>query len=217
VTAVPVLAHHPGLVYAAALRGAPCLVHGLGKLPRRLPVAGWSGYVDAADRVLLEHCTEPVLDVGCGPGRMAEHLSRLGVEVLGVDLVPEAVRQTRVRGVPAVCADVFGPVPHEGHWATALLADGNVGIGGDPHRLLRRLHGLLMPSGRVVLDLAGPGTGLRTMDLVLECGERRSHPMPWAEVGPEAVADLAAETGFVPDVLECRAGRWFAVLRRRPG
>ncbi len=215
-TAVPVLAHHPGLVYSHALRGAPCLVHGLGALPHRLPVESWSGYVDEADRALLERCTGPVLDVGCGPGRMTAHLVRLGVEVLGVDLVPEAVRQTRARGVPAVCADVFGPLPHAGHWATALLADGNVGIGGDPHRLLRRLHGLLLPAGRVVLDLAEPGTGLRTMDLVLECGDRRSRPMPWAVLGPEAVAGLAAETGFEAVVVDRHAERWFAVLQRSP-
>ena len=215
-TALPELAHHPGLVYAHALRGVPCLVHGLGALPRRLPVESWSGYVDEADRALLECCTGPVLDVGCGPGRMAEHLVRLGVEVLGVDLVPEAVRQTQARGVPAVCADVFGPVPHAGQWSTALLADGNIGIGGDPHRLLRRLLELLAPAGRVVLDLAEPGTGLRTMDLVLECGERRSHPMPWAVLGAEAVSEVAVAAGFEAVLVDRHAGRWFAVLQRRP-
>jgi SAM-dependent methyltransferase len=216
VTALPVLEHHPVLVYAAALRGAPCLVHGLGTLPRRLPVEGWSGYVDESDRVLLERCAGPVLDVGCGPGRMAEHLVHLGVEVLAVDVVPEAVRQARARGVPALCADVFGPLPHAGLWATALLADGNVGIGGDPHRLLGRLHGMLIPTGRVVLDLAEPGTGLRKMELVLECGERRSRPMPWAVLGPEAVAGLAADTGYDTVAVDHHAGRWFAELRRRP-
>jgi len=38
---------------------------------------------------------------------------------------------------------VFDALPAEGRWHTALLADGNVGIGGDPIRLLSRLRGLI--------------------------------------------------------------------------
>ena len=53
--------------------------------------------------------------------------------------------------------DVFGPLPGEGRWDTALLADGNIGIGGDPVALLARVRELLAPEGRVVVDLAAPG------------------------------------------------------------
>ena len=41
------------------------------------------------------------------------------------------------RGGAALRRDVFAPLPGEGRWYTALLADGNVGIGGDPVALLQ--------------------------------------------------------------------------------
>jgi hypothetical protein len=34
-----------------------------------------------------------------------------------------------------------------------LLLDGNIGIGGDPHRLLRRVRELLTPTGRLLVEL----------------------------------------------------------------
>ena len=48
--------------------------------------------------------------------------------------------------------DLFGPLPGEGTWAHVLLADGNIGIGGDPLRLLRRAARLLRPGGTVLVE-----------------------------------------------------------------
>jgi len=202
-------------VYAAALRGEPCLAHGLGSVPHILPLACWSNPADGTDRALLAHCTGATLDIGCGPGRMTQHLAQRGLRVLGIDVVDEAVRQARARGVGALVRDVFGPLPGEGRWDTALLADGNIGIGGDPRRLLRRVAELLSPRGRVVLDIAAPGSGLRTVNVTLECGGRRSGPFPWAVVGPEAPATLAAQLGFWVTLTDRVGSRWFAVLDRR--
>jgi SAM-dependent methyltransferase len=39
----------------------------------------------------------PVLDVGCGPGRMTRVLADRGVDVSGIDLAPEMVRIARAR------------------------------------------------------------------------------------------------------------------------
>ncbi|MDP9442781.1 MAG: hypothetical protein M3P34_11540, partial [Actinomycetota bacterium] len=52
---------------------------------------------------------------------------------------------------------VFGALPGEGRWATALLIDGNIGIGGDPVALLRRVAELLRPAGVVLVELDAPG------------------------------------------------------------
>ncbi len=205
---------HLGQIYSAALRGEPCLVHGLDEAPRPLPVDFWAGNVDDTDRTLLGHCHGPTLDIGCGPGRMSQHLVQRGERVLGIDVVPEAVRQTRARGAGALLRDVFAPLPWEGCWGTALLADGNIGIGGDPLRLLRRVAQLLAPGGRVVVDIAGPGSGLQTYAMSLECGGLRSDVFPWAEVGPEALADLAPQAGFAVSVVDSIDGRWFAVAER---
>ena len=101
-----------------------------------LPVGRWRSNADAEDCALLDHCVGHTIDVGCGPGRMSEHLMARGHGVLGIDLVAEAVRQARRRGVAALRRDVFAQLPGEGRWDTVLLADGNIGIGGDPVALL---------------------------------------------------------------------------------
>ncbi len=161
---------------------------------------------------MLAHCRGRTLDIGCGPGRMSAHLASLGLPVVGLDLVPEAVAQTRARGVPAVEGDVFGPLPHEGSWETALLADGNIGIGGDPVHLLRRVRAILAPAGRVVADLAAHGAGVRRTSLTIHTSDQESHPFPWAVVGVEAIAGVADGAGLVTREVHEHAGRWFAVL-----
>ena len=187
---------------------------GLTAEPFSLPVADWSRPVSGSDLALLAHCRGATLDVGCGPGRMTRALADSGHVVLGIDVVPEAVRMTRRRGGAALVRDVFGSVPGEGRWHTALLADGNIGIGGDPRALLLRLHGLLAPGGRVVVDLAAPGAGVRTRSVRLQTELLRSRPFPWAVVGADAIGPLAVASGFVVLGLHVHCGRWFAVLAR---
>jgi len=199
-------------VFASALRGVPCDVVGLGPDPSPLPVAHWARDADASDRAVLAHCAGPTLDIGCGPGRMSADLATLGRSVLGIDVVAEAVAQARARGVAALLRDVFSPLPGEGRWATVLLADGNIGIGGNPVRLLRRVHVLLGPHGRAVVDLAPYGLGLRTTTVHLRTARHRSRPFDWSVVGADAVGVVADAAGFVVLGIHEYAGRWFAVL-----
>jgi SAM-dependent methyltransferase len=198
-------------VYAAALTGdGRAVVRGNGD--DRLLLQRWLGVADASDMALLAHCRGRTLDIGCGPGRMSAHLASLGLVVVGLDLVPAAVAQTRARGVPAVQGDVFAAVLHEGDWDTALLADGNIGIGGDPVRLLRRVRRLLAPGGRVVADLAAYGAGVRRTSLTIRTQQQHSEPFPWAVVGADAVAAVAESAGLAAVEVHEHAGRWFAVL-----
>lgn len=201
-------------VYTDALRGECCRVRGIFPGDRVLPVHDWVRPVSHADRALLSHCRGATLDVGCGPGRMSAHLAESGHVVLGVDIVREAVEQARRRGVAALRRNVFETLPGEGRWDTVLLADGNIGIGGAPLRLLRRASQLLNGAGRVVCDLAAPGTGVRHHDARLVTDLKRSRPFPWAQVGPEAVGGIAADAGLSLAHLGDHHGRWYAVLVR---
>ena len=181
---------------------------------RRVPVplGRWLGPPAPEEDRLLARAVGPVLDVGCGPGRHVLALQRRGLVVLGVDVSAAAVRLARGRGAPAVRGSVFSALPGAGRWRTALLLDGNVGIGGDPAALLRRIAGVLRPRGRVLAEVEPPGFATR-VDLVrLECGGRLGAPFPWARVGVDGLDEIGGSLA-VHDAWS-DGGRWFAELRR---
>lgn len=198
-----------------ALRGAECQLMVAGRAPMPLPIADWTRPPDRDDHALLDLCVAPVLDIGCGPGRLTAALSARGVPALGVDVSAEAVRQATARGARALRRDVFDPLPGEGSWATALLADGNIGIGGDPLALLVRLRRLLAPGGLVVTEVAGPGLTTRSVTAHLRCLGARSAEFPWAVVGADGLPELTAAAGLVVRRLVRSGERWFAVLGER--
>ena len=199
-------------VFASALNGAPTVVVGLGDEPSALPVHLWSRPADDSDLSLLDLCDGATLDVGCGPGRMTEALAARGHVTLGIDVVEAAVELTLQRGVSALRRDVFDRVPGEGRWHTALLADGNIGIGGDPAALLDRVRHVLVPGGRIVVELAGPGAGASEGWAVLKGSVGRSKPFRWATLGTDDIGRIATEAGLmVLSVQQC-GHRWAAVL-----
>ena len=195
-------------LYEEALAGAP------GAGVRVRTAQGDSAPLDAArflsraapgDRSLLDRCTGPTLDVGCGPGRLTAALAWRGVPVLGIDVAAVAVRLAAERAGEAcvLLRDVFAPVPRAGRWTSVLLADGNAGIGGDPETLLARVRELLAPGGRVLAEAARPGTGLRRTSVRLEADDgRRSEWFPWALADTDALAAAGAGAGLLP------ADRW---------
>jgi len=175
-----------------------------------MAVERWCGVVSPAERALLARARPPVLDVGCGPGRIAAHLARQGVIVLGIDVAAPAVRLARARGAPATVGSVFGPVPGAGAWRTVVLLDGNLGIGGDPVALLVRVRGLLAEGGRVLCDVEPPGRPTRSLTLGL-AGSTAAR-QPWAQVGADGLAKVAGAAGLVVRQLWTAEGRWFAEL-----
>jgi SAM-dependent methyltransferase len=180
-----------------------------------LPLDRWVGIADASDAEVLALAAGPVLDLGCGPGRHLAALQASGKVALGVDLSPVAVRLARRRGATAIPGDVFGTVPRTGRWRTALLLDGNVGIGGAPEALLRRTRELLAPGGAALVELDPPGAPTLRTRVRIEAGGEVSDWFRWARVGVDGIAPLAARAGL-PDVdIVCAAGRWLARLRGR--
>ncbi|PZS38702.1 MAG: SAM-dependent methyltransferase, partial [Pseudonocardiales bacterium] len=83
---------------------------------RIFPVAPqrWLAPADDEDVWLLNRCTGPTVDVGCGPGRLVAELAGRGVPALGVDCSPLAVRQCHSRGAAVLHRDVFATLPGEG-------------------------------------------------------------------------------------------------------
>lgn len=217
-------------VYDSALRraaaGRPALLtfragHGA---EQRVDPARWCRPRLPGDAGLLARCGGPTLDIGCGPGRLTAALTGTGVPALGIDVSAEAVRQARQRGASALRRDVFRPLPGQGRWRSLLLADGNIGIGGDPGALLARCRELMGPRGRLHAEVAAPGTpswsGLATLSAAgapadASAGAPAGAVLPWATVAADDLAAIAASAGLRVVTTWQEAGRWFATLAAR--
>jgi SAM-dependent methyltransferase len=179
-----------------------------------LPLQRYLGPLTDADRDVLARAAAPVLDVGCGPGRHVLALARRGTLALGVDVSPVAVRMARAGGASVLHGSVFDQVPGAGTWGTALLLDGNIGIGGRPTALLARLAALLRPGGLVLAELEAPGVASGRAVIRLEAEDVVSDWFRWAHVGADAIEAHASAAGLAVTETWERDERWFACLAR---
>ncbi len=203
-----------GHLYEQALAGysRPQIEHADGRVSP-LDAQRWLRTVPG-DGSLIGRCAGPVLDVGAGPGRLTVALAARGIPALAIDITPYAVVLARSAGALALQRDVFGPLPGTGRWATILLADGNIGIGGDPAALLRRAATLLRPGGAVLAEVSSPGTAPRRELVRLRTADGPGPWFPWAWLDPGHVEQLAAWCGLHPAAVWSDSGRWFTLLRR---
>jgi hypothetical protein len=173
----------------------------------------WLRPADAVDAMVVSRCESPVIDIGCGPGRMVAALQRSGRAVLGIDISKSAV-EIGVRGGGQILRrDLADQLPGEGRWGTALLLDGNVGIGGDVAGLLLRCRDLVGPGGLIICETDPDPERCDRYDLVLTDTHRFSEPMAWASTGIRALQRIAATLDLIV-VEEWQAGgRAFVSLR----
>ncbi|WP_331271330.1 class I SAM-dependent methyltransferase [Mycobacterium simiae] len=191
------------VIYCAGAAGTPCWARNHRGDVRELPMRRWFGSSGAsaadrlADNVVVAECSgRPTLDLGCGPGRFTGWLQRDGAAALGVDASAVAVAFTRRRGGTAMRRDLFGPLPAEGCWDNVLLADGNIGIGGDPVRTLNRAADLLAPGGAIIVELENPEVAVSYEMLRWETEYAAGHWFPWARVGAPVLGALADAAGL---------------------
>jgi SAM-dependent methyltransferase len=178
-----------------------------------VPLERWLGGVSAGDELVLRCATAPVLDVGCGPGRLLAALAAAGKPALGIDPCTAAVRLASERGVATV-GSVFDLDAEPGAWGTVLLLDGNIGIGGSPVALLRRCAELLRRRGQVVAEVGPPGTPSHATTLRLEGAGAVSAWFRWGRVSVDALGGLGDEAGLHLSRTLHHEGRWFGVLTR---
>ena len=204
--------------WAAALRGA---VRSLFLVPtdpaavvEHLDVRRWTTAADPVDRSALDGLAGPLLDIGSGPGRMVRAALDAGIEAYGLDADPTAVETSRQAGIPVLAGSVFDPLPDEGAWASLLLLDGNIGIGGDVEALLARCAELLRPGGVLVAEADADPTRDDVTDYRVRDSEgRESEVFPWSQVGLVALHRRAH--GFALERTWELDGRSFVALRNR--
>jgi len=215
----PALCEAVDHIYRAGADGAACWTRNHDGQLRELPINRWMGgqFTNTDDRLVDEHllaqCSaRPTVDLGCGPGRFTAALHSRGHAALGIDNSHAAVELTRKRGAAAIRADLFAPLPAEGCWDQVLLADGNIGIGGDPVRMLRRAACLLAPGGLVIVDLESSAAGIWHETLRWETNQHVGPWFPWSRVGADALGDLALAAGLMVSSVFEMYSRVIAVL-----
>ncbi len=186
----------------------------------------------------LDLCVGKVLDVGAGAGCHALELQARGVEVLAIDRCEGHVEVMRRRGVrEAQRARPEDLASGAGSFRTLLLLMHGLGLAGDTdglRRLLEAADALLEPGGCLLLDSRDPGSacedapraglsaegdlgepGFAVAELQLEYAGRRGASFGWLFGGAAAVARLAAEQGWLTEVVWAEdEGRYLARISR---
>ncbi len=187
-----------GHLYDRALGGERCWVrHDDGEV-RVLPAHRWLGdrglpngsepSDEVFDETVTQMCSGPTIELGCGPGRLVARLIRRGIPALGIDRSATAIR------------------------LTVLLVDGNVGLGGDPRRILGRAAELLCSHGHCVAEFDAEAVGIRTRWVRLESARDVGPWFRWASVGVDSATTLAGQVGLTLTSIRLIGGRVIANL-----
>jgi glycosyltransferase A (GT-A) superfamily protein (DUF2064 family)/SAM-dependent methyltransferase len=166
----------------------------------------WCRPADPVDELVVLRCEPPVIDIGCGPGRMVTALQQSGRAVLGIDISPAAVALGARDGGQLLRHGYEDPLPGEGRWGTALLLDGNIGIGGDVASMLARCRDLVGAGGLIICEIDPDPHCDETFQLVLAADGHHCAPTPWASIGLIGVQRVATLLDLIV-AEEWRTGR----------
>ncbi|MBT2534278.1 methyltransferase domain-containing protein [Arthrobacter sp. ISL-48] len=180
-------------------------------------VHGWCAEASIMERSLLGSLRGPVLDVGCGPGRLLAAAGQLGLAAMGIDTSAEAVRRACGRGVHALEQSIFAAVPHSGHWQSVILLDGNIGIGGGVTSLLRRCRQVIAPSGTLLVEVDAEDIDTAYSAVLEDWHGNRSEPFSWARTGAAGLMIRTHATGWIVTEIRHVQGRVFCWLRPQTG
>jgi SAM-dependent methyltransferase len=113
------------------------------------------------ERKAIKFARGRVLDVGCGPGRVALYLqNKKKLDVLGIDNSPLAIRVARKRGLKKVRLVSFKDIDFKtGTFDTVIFFGNNFGLFGNKsraRRLLRKLFAMSTPNALLLCESLDP-------------------------------------------------------------
>jgi len=197
--------------------GADVAVHTVsgrsGGATLEIDLGRWTRRADHVDEMVVARCEPPVLDIGCGPGRMVAALQRSGRAALGIDISAVAVDVGRRAGGQVLRRDLALPLAAEGRWGTTLLLDGNIGIGGDVPALLRRCRQIVGGGGLIISEIDTDPARDETYEVVLSRPGCESAPVPWAAIGVRPLVRVAAALDLIVTEVWVADRRSFVALR----
>jgi SAM-dependent methyltransferase len=175
-------------------------------------------------RAAIARFGEPVLDLGCGTGRLLVPLLAEGLDVDGTDISSDMLAFARDAGEAAgidvagrLAAQPFDRLDRPRRYAT-VFSIGSFAIGGSPERdavALRRIYDHLLPGGAVLLSYEV----VTEADHARMADPARTYPSAWPATGTRATLSdgdelelLSRAAGYDADprcqALEIRARLW---------
>ena len=193
-----------GLVFRHPHPADAGVVPGPSEVGRETAEGEWLGERRALNfRRFLDRWAGPpgrLLDVGCGHGRFLSMARGRGWEITGIDVSPGAVRYARERfGVPALCGDLKGCRFPDQAFTLVTLWD-VLDFVPDPVGLLREIHRVLEPDGRLFIRV--PNYLFQRLAYLLTGWAGRRPNLAFVfhvtSFAPAPLRLLLRETGFVP-------------------
>lgn len=163
-----------------------------------------------------------VLEVGAGPGAHAAPLSRAGLAVTALEILPEAVRALRDAGVPDVREGGMETVGPDERFDTVLVLMNGLGLAGTLsglRRFLAQLATCLAPGGQILADstdarawdMDGDGRYPGEIHMQLGFAGAWGEPFPFLFVDADTLRAEAEPLGLAVEVVaEEPEGRYLA-------
>lgn len=182
------------------------------------------------ERIALDLCRGLVLDVGAGAGAHCIALQEKKLEVVGLDIVPEATYIMKERGVRKVVSSDFLAFHSDYTFDTLLFLMNGIGIVGNLEGLtqyLQHAHTLTHTDSQIILD----SSDLRYGELELQFdstqyfgeikyqltfNEEEGAPYQWLYIDQELLTETAELNGWLCEIIyEQEDGSYLARLTKR--
>lgn len=176
----------------------------------------------------IERGGQPVLDLGCGAGRLLVRLLQAGIDADGCDISADMLDQCRKSAEaagyrPNLVAQPMDALRVPRRYRTIYMCD-CFGLAGSRERdleALRRCHEHLVDGGTLLLTVDAEYTDAESWDAWLPTGRRRM-PEPWPanarrQVAPDGTEHLARFRYLAVDPLEQTYTREVQLQKWRDG
>jgi SAM-dependent methyltransferase len=161
----------------------------------------------------LEQCHGKVLDIGAGAGSHALYLQKQGLEVTAMDISPLCVKAMQERGIVKVLErDIFQYQQEK--YDTLLLLMNGIGLAGNLEglkRLLSQLKNLLNAGGQILFDSSDIAYLYEgnlpeqkyygEVEYQYAYKKLKTEWFSWLYIDENTLQQIAAETGYLMDVL----------------
>jgi SAM-dependent methyltransferase len=179
-----------------------------------------------------------VLDIGCGAGRHAIYLQERGLDVLGIDTSPLAIKVCKQRGLKKAKRLSIDQISQKlGRFDTLLMLGNNFGLFENfnkARRLLKRFHKITSGEARIIVESLDPYQTDEPDHLAYhkynrKCGRMsgqvrlrvryKKHATPWFDyllVSKDEMREILKDTGWqVKRFLDSKSPWYLAIIEKR--